>query len=442
MSDQPNQNQNSLNLEELDFLKDSGEDVSDLMPDLEAALQALKSDAPDPAPRQEQTQSQQDRSSYEDWQLPINDKGEDVKLEKRPDPAPTDPASQSPQANQRVTQEQALDPYAADAPRQKPVDQSADKPEGEQGQKPQGEDEFEPGEVTVDAEGKLRDAKTGKYVPHQALHAERVKHKETREEAQKLREENARAQERLNLLTQIMEGSQNLQNNGVQDQQPQEEHDIDPEQDIFGAYAQLKKRHDSLASTVTEIKNQTTQQSQEMKINDSFRQDVVRFAQAQPDFTEAWRYLIDSRKNELQEMGFTNQQAIDAQLGEEQKMMVRKAYKDGKSPASVFYNMARHRGWKAPEKKVETPAPTPAQINQMTQQQPAQNGQQAPQVNQQAAQQIQNAQRSMQANASLSGAGGSAGAGLTIKQLAEMDEDAFVDLVARVGRKKFDSLLS
>jgi len=438
MSDQPqsNTNQNSLNLEELDFLKDSGEDVSDLMPDLEAALQALKSDAPDPAPRQEQTQSQQDRSSYEDWQLPINDKGEDVKLEKRPDPAQADPASQSPQANQRITQEQALDPYAADAPRQKPIDQ----PEGEQEQKAQGEDEFEPGEVTVDAEGKLRDAKTGKYVPHQALHAERVRRKEIETEAQKLRDENARAQERLNLLTQIMEGSQNLQNNGAP-AQPQEEQDIDPEQDIFGAYAQLKKRHDSLSTTVTEIKNQTTQQSQEMKINDSFRQDVVRFAQAQPDFTEAWRYLIDSRKNELQEMGFTNQQAIDAQLGEEQKMMVRKAYKDGKSPASVFYNMARHRGWKAPEKKVETPAPTPAQINQMTQQQPAQNGQQAPQVNQQGVQQVQNAQNSMKNNASLSSAGGSPGQGLTVADLANMDEDKFLDLVAKIGRKKFDSLL-
>ena len=46
-----------------------------------------------------------------------------------------------------------------------------------------------------------RDAKTGKYVPHAAMHKERLRRQELEAENAKIREEWARGEERLKLLT-------------------------------------------------------------------------------------------------------------------------------------------------------------------------------------------------------------------------------------------------
>lgn len=432
MTDQPsgqpiqNQGQGSVpaSLAEIDFLKGSGEDVSDLMPDLEAAIAALRSDREqrqEPAP----THAPQTQADYENLRLPINEKGEAVQLD--PQIKPT-------------TQDAALDPYKVDVPRSKPEDTG-------DGQKTE---EYEPGEMLVDSEGKLRDAKTGRYVPHQALHAERVRRKEIETEAQRLRDENARAQERLNMLTEIMQSHQDAQNKAANPNPDpaQADVDIDPEQDIFGAHSQLKKRYDSLVEEVRSLKKDTTQQTEAMRMTEQFRQDATRFMAEKEDFPQAWRYLVDQRKRELEFMGLNDPQTLDRQLAAEQNAMLRKAYADRKSPAEYFYNMAVLRGWKTPEKPTpataqsQVPAPTPSQLNQMMQGNGQGQPQQKPQPNPQGAQQIQNAQASMQANASLSGAGGAPGGGLTVSQLVNMSDDQFLDLAAKLGRKKLDALLS
>lgn len=420
---------------EINFLNERGEDVSDLMPDLEAALNALRSDAPqiDHAPAQPAPEPE---LNYADMRLPITADGEEIEIP----PVPKQEQPQ-PQPQQEVTsQDAALDPYQPDAPKQQvPADDAAT------GDK-QPQEDLEPGEMVVDNEGKVRDAKTGRYVPHQALHAERVKNKDLRSELEKFREENARAQERLNMLTEIMQGQQQAAYQ-TEEKPPEPEADIDPEQDIFGAYNQLKKRHQDLTNTVQEIRQQTNQTTQNMQMTEHFRQDATRFMESHPDFTKAWQHLVDSRRAELVELGYSDQRAIDAQLATEQRMMMETAYKAGKSPSELFYKMSQARGWRTPEPLPEPTTATPAAVAQVNnaaneaQQPPQPQQQQPPQVDQTAAQKIQSATNGMQKNASLSTAGGTGDEGLTVAQLANMSEDDFINLAAKLGRKKLDALL-
>lgn len=427
-------------LEELNFLKQHGEDVSDLQSGLEELLKSRPDVLPQPKIVPE-SQPSNVEWSY-DAPLPINMRGEDVEIPVNPQPAPTpppeapkapEPAPQSPpQPDQAQTaQEKALDPYRPDAPREQP----------KQDEPPKGE-EFEPGEITFDAEGRARDAKTGKYVPHQALHAERVRRKEVESELQKQREEFTRAQERLNMLTEILEGQQTAQ---LQQQQPQnqteEETEIDPKVDIFAAFGQLKKRNDALTQQLAETRDSTTKQYTQMQMAERYRQDATRFASENADFFDAYRYLLDTRKAELEVLGFTDPQAISQAIASEERALVQhELSRPGGRPAQKIYDLARAKGYRKKE-AAPAPAPTPPapQAAPQPQSQPAQT--QPPQPDRSAIEQIQNIQNGSQANATLTGSGGSPGEGLTIKQLAEMPEDKFLDFAAKIGKDKLDRIL-
>ena len=356
-------------------------------------------------------------------------------------PAPSEPAP-APEPVQEPAPAPAAEPSTpADAIAADPAPSGQEEPE-------------ELGEIVVEPDGKLRNARTGKFVPHQALHQERMQHKETRYRAEKLeqelatqREQFARAQERLALLNEALTRTQ--QQPAAQPQQqaaptqeepnPFEEATVDPEVDVF-AWAKQKERRESylrrenealvaLLQARDERFNKFEQKSQardtETQMRQTYQADALRFMVQQNDFADAYKHLIEGRRAELEYMGIADKAQQDAAIAQEEREIVASAIQSGKSPAAFIYGLSQRRGYRKAE---PAPAPTPAPV------QPQQPVQPAPKpIAANPAQRIETAAKAQAAAATLSGAGGGSTPPLTMQSLVDMSEAEFAKLTNGFG---------
>lgn len=402
---------------ELAYLQSHGEDFSDMRAELETMLSRS------PEQREAAPQTQPTPLSPND-RLPFDADGKifetkpEQQTQQQTQPQPLDPGTKP------VTQEQALDPYAPEGTQQKPVAEEA-----------------EPGEVMLDSEGKIRDAKTGRYVPHQAMQAERVRRKELEAALAQRNEEYARANERLQVLTEIMHGQEQAVKQAKQPEQEQQPvQEIDPEVDIFGWAKQQAERAQRAEQKLAEIESKASRQFGEMQTQQRFRSDVTAFAAKTPGFFDAYNHLVNVRRAELEALDFGDANAINNQIAIEEKILVQNEFQKNGSPGERLFKLAVAKGWKPAAPVVEaTPAPAaPAAPALAPQQQPAS---QALQTNAAAAAAVKQIQNGIQASATLSGSGGTPGEGITVQQLADMSDDQFVELATKLGKKKLDHLL-
>lgn len=337
-----------------------------------------------------------------------------------PAPVPVTP-SQAPTSPQ-TAQEKALDPYAVDGGDEAPV--------------------------VIDEQGRARDAATGKYVPLKALHREREFTKQAREEAQTLREQNARVEERLSILNEILSAQDDTPPTPTPapvDERPVLADPVDPEKDIFAwakqqqEFAQkqtdyIKKLEDKLSGT----EQLTRSQIESMQADQAIRSDVSQFYAKNPDFLDAYNHLRTVRDRALTTLGFADKAARDAQLAREEQALAQNSLKNRSSYAERVYKLAEDYGYKRPG--VQQPNPTPPAIQEPVTPQPV--AATAPTVDPQAAAKIAAIQKGKDvASPTLNGAGGSAAEGLTVSQLANMSEAEFLNLAGKLGKSKLDSLL-
>lgn len=258
------------------------------------------------------------------------------------------------------------------------------------------------GSFGIDAE-QPRDS-TGKFVPrvpHQALHQERLRRKEAETKAHAVELQLAKAQERLDLLNELAYGPPDRQQ-----QQPQQRHDdssdVDPETDIFEAVRRLQKQNSKQRESATYA-----------QLNRAYQSDAVKFQKQNPDLMDAYAHLAASRDRELAIMGMADAEQRKRQVLHEEQTLVVSALQAGQSPAQMLYELAQAKGFRsrgngAGDQQAFAPDPR-------------------------AVEQIQQVQRGKAAAASLSGAGGSPGAGLSIAQIAAMPDDQFERLIDKMG---------
>jgi hypothetical protein len=335
-----------------------------------------------------------------------------------PAPVPVAP-TETPPAPQ-TAQEKALDPYAVDG--------------GE------GPDDTA---IVVDDQGRTRDAATGKYVSIKALHHERNIHKQTRSELQQLREQNIKAEERLAILTEILNAEERPvveQPAAPVDERPELTEPVDPEKDIFAwakqqqDFAQkqneyIKKLEEKLSGT----ENVTKQQLEAMRADQAIRSDVTAFHAKQPDFLKAYNHLRTIRNNALEALGFSDEKARGEQIAREERAVAMEALKNRRSYAETLYRLAQAHGYAkaadpAPEPVAAPPSPAPAPT--------------PPSVDPAAAAKIAAIKNGKDvASPTLNGVGGTGGEGLTVRDLANMSENDFLNLAGKLGKAKMDALL-
>lgn len=192
----------------------------------------------------------------------------------------------------------------------------------------------EPGAEIPTAE---RDEK-GRFVPHQALHAEREEHKKTRSELQEIRQKQAILEDRWNTLL-----SATKQPDKVEEQAPP-----DPLEDIFAYSKWQKEQFDKLQAKITEreqAEQQTRQQQeQESAVWGHWNQSVQQFAAQTPDFNDAAQYLASLRTKQLEAIGL-DVPSINRTINEELKGVIIQGAQTQKSPAELIYNYAKASGY-------------------------------------------------------------------------------------------------
>jgi hypothetical protein len=264
--------------------------------------------------------------------------------------------------------------------------------------------------IYLDQDGKARSVLTGKFVPHAALHKERERRKAVESEYGNMREQMARAQERLAVLNEVISASEAPPAAARSNEPP------DPEQDIFAAFKWQPERLKTLEAAREADTHKAQQRQMTEQVQTLYRQDAMRFAQQQPDFPDAYQYVANSYQAELKALGYNDQQIHGRMLQEEGQLVV-EALQRQISPAQVIYERAKARGY---AKKDAAPAPAPQQSN---------------------TNKLESIQKAQKQQASLSGAGGSPGEGLTIESLANMSEDEFSAVYTKLGKSGYRKLM-
>ena len=180
-----------------------------------------------------------------------------------------------------------------------------------------------------------------------------------------------------------------------------------------------------------ETEEQTRQREYTERVTDAYRSDAQSFAAAQPDFPEAYKFLVGSYEQEYlmlpQFRG--NPAAVQNYMRQLEMSIVDAALRNGESPAEAVYNLAVKRGWKPPDGAgmAQQPAPVAQQ-----QQQPN------------PADQVDRLARAKAASETLSGGGGTAPGKmkLSLETIDRMDVKEIQALMKRLGPDGFESALA
>lgn len=198
-----------------------------------------------------------------------------------------------------------------------------------------------------------RDEK-GRFVPHQALHAEREEHKKTKAELEEMRQFKAVMEDRWNTLLKVREKPQ-------QEEAPPP----DPDQDIFGFAKWQKAELDKLSAKIADQERQTTErqqiESQEREIWTAWSADATAYAAATPEFGDAVAFLSEARAKQLATFAaidprMSTKEGVNQQINAELRNIVMQAKQAGVSPAKMVHDIAISYGFQAKPAAMQKPA--------------------------------------------------------------------------------------
>jgi len=201
------------------------------------------------------------------------------------------------------------------------------------------EDDAEPGEITINADGKAIDKTTGRFVPKDVALRWKGEAKEAKSQNDTLIKSVVQLQERLATLLEPKSDPTKAQT--------AEEKRIDPTEDYFGAYNQLVEKVSKLESKLAETSTETKGQLEARELRERFVQDAQRFTGTEKAFPAAYQYLIESLHTELEAEGVDDKGERDRQIAENIRDRATRLLRAGKSPAQTIWAIAKSRGFQA-----------------------------------------------------------------------------------------------
>lgn len=267
---------------------------------------------------------------------------------------------------------------------------------------------------------KVPDGDKSGMVPHGALHAEREERKkadallvEERAARAKDGEERKKLEERLTAILERM---------APKPEEPKPEPVPDYETDPAGWIAHTMKTQgktiDEVQGELKTLREEKTQRAETDKnvsvirgIMDYAINQEREFKAANPDYDAASKFLLESRQEELSDLGYNEQQIIQMIQGEKLTVAAQ-AKEQGKNPAELVYKIAQRRGYK----KADAAAPV--------KETPTKAADAVPSAEEVAAK-LAKVKEGVQTSASLSDMGGAAPTNLTVTALLGMDDAEF-----------------
>lgn len=202
----------------------------------------------------------------------------------------------------------------------------------------------QPDAPNPDAPSTERDEK-GRFVPHQALHAEREEHKKTKAQLDEISRKQAVLEDRWNTILKLKEPAPAAP---VDDTPP------DPNEDIFAFSKwqadQIKKLTDKVEGREKQEEQQRTISQQESELWNHWSESATSYAQEKTDFGDAVKFLSDMRTKQLTalaavEPSFASEQGRLNQINAELRQIVAGAKQIGQNPAEIVYQVAASFGY-------------------------------------------------------------------------------------------------
>lgn len=290
-------------------------------------------------------------------------------------------------------------------------------------EKPNGEAKNEDGEaidgeITINADGKPIDTKTGRFVPRSAFLRVKGEAGELKQTKETLTAELIRARERLSIFEEATK---------AKDDKPADEpaEPVDPQDDIFGAYAFMANKVKELEGKLDSSTKTTAETLAETRNKDAFLSDARAFSVKEPTFVEAFTFLKEQYGAELEAIGVESKDERDTRITNDLRAFVSDALANKRSPAEMLYKLAIARGYQ----------PKPA----------AEAGES--EAEKKAREEIERINAGKEASASLSGSG-SPGVGeqLTRDKVATLPEGEYFSAraayIAKHGKAAWEKLLN
>jgi predicted phage tail protein len=201
------------------------------------------------------------------------------------------------------------------------------------------------------AEQAAHEPEKQKTVPHEQFHAERERRKALQSEMQKLREEtaaaNARMEERFRMLQQATQPK-------AAEPAPLPDMATDPIQHIDGRFRSIEQQAAEIRQFQEQQRQAQAQQAQFAELRNHLVASEQAFRAETPDYDAAMQHMIQVRHAELQALGLVDPVARNQQLMQDVAQLTAQARQMGRNPADVMYQIAAARGYRK-----AAPAPTP-----------------------------------------------------------------------------------
>lgn len=253
--------------------------------------------------------------------------------------------------------------------------------------------------------------KRGGWISKKAFDAEREERKRIAQELGSTRENWARLEERFKVFQEAALAT-------APQQEPTEQPLPDPEQDVFGYLKAIaersEKRFSALDQRLGQVHEGVQARDESSELVTTYANDARRFAQNQPDFGHAYRWLMANRDAELQAAGYDDPNERLRLIAADEQAIVRKTLQARGSPAERVYALARARGY-APPAAPQAAAPGGAPAAAAP----------APGARPTAAEEIARVQAGQNASLSLSNVGGGRPNNMSIIDLVNMPDEEF-----------------
>lgn len=181
------------------------------------------------------------------------------------------------------------------------------------------------------------------YAPVQALHEARAKAKEA------VAAEKARADKLEQTFQDFLKRSTLAPAPAAKQEPPKvaiPDFETDPVGHLKAAQAALDEK---LAKYDSEQKQRTEREESEARTQTNLQRyatAVSSFKKENADYDAAAQFLMDAREKELEVAGFSDPVERSNRLQYEEGLIAGRALHNGQSPAQVFYELAKHRGYK------------------------------------------------------------------------------------------------
>lgn len=242
-----------------------------------------------------------------------------------------------------------------------------------------------------------------KVVPHQALHAERVKRQEVERQLSEQRAQFQRFEARMAELNAALQPKEQIP---------------DPVQDPIAALQYTQKQlQDMQARSQQEAAQRQHQEQQQTvirQVEDAYRSSWMAKLNENPQHAEAYQAFVRTMDVHMKIRGVTDPAERAELVKQEERAIAYRALQNGEDPAEAIIANAEAYGYR--------PAPAAPQADPV--------------------QQLADKQKGLDASRSLTNArGGGSDNSLTPQRIAEMSADDFAALKAKLSPSKFNKLM-